>query len=619
MPSVTSTDDPQRNAAKTSPLMTSPTSSHSLAGDNSFQPETVEALELTAAGHAARGGTNLKQAVTGGKPRTILKLYDKTEHEVYRKFRAHPDDPIAPHVPKFDGVAKNVDKSHPEANYLRIANVLMEFVRPKVIDVKLGVRTFLESECTNTKPRSDLFRRMLDIYPDEATSEEVAAGSITKHRWMTLRDQKTTIGNLCYRIDGIAGLKDITKKEMDLELSGLNTLEDTVVRFKDFCDIVACDGGEAPICHPPSVIAERLLAQLKAVQKGMEASAIVKEHEFIGTSLLLCADETGQTGVNWIDFAKTHAVPPGMAITHRKPWELGNLEDGLLIGVDFMVKAWELTVAELRATPEELMQPETPGTCLDDTALLHPDGFAPASGIASPISRSSSSTGQEEGVSTGYGTEPVIPNSVDSDYCVKANGSKISTCSNRSMSRSSRRASSKKLSMSMGASVAAPSRLTANTIGQESDEGVVSNEENPSDVNTLMQLSCFWKGEDDEYEEMGHSKSQAPLMDENAGGEGSDMIRLPSMLFNESSDPRPSALERLETCTEGKASVTSLRSSMSSIRAQATTFRTWIYSRLFSRRSQPVKDEAPVAVVSPAGPDSTDSQSPKGATGWFNN
>merc|ERR1711975_111880 len=129
--------------------------------------------------------------------------------------------------------------------------------------------------------------------------------------------------------------------DLDRELAGLRTLEDTVSTFSDFCDLVACDGGEAPICHPPRVIAERLLAQLKDVQKAMEASALVKEHEFIGSSLLLFADEAGRTGVFWIDFAKTYAVPAGMTITHRKPWELGNHEDGILIGMGSIVKAWE--------------------------------------------------------------------------------------------------------------------------------------------------------------------------------------------------------------------------------------------------------------------------------------
>merc|ERR1712216_977473 len=105
----------------------------------------VQSLQCVAAGHASRGGKSIKQSsyTDAGKPQIILKVLDKTEHEVYTKFKEHPSDPIVAHVPQFEGVSVGVDKKSLETQYIRIANLLLNFTHPKVIDVKLGVRTFL--------------------------------------------------------------------------------------------------------------------------------------------------------------------------------------------------------------------------------------------------------------------------------------------------------------------------------------------------------------------------------------------------------------------------------------------------------------------------------------------
>merc|ERR1719217_1608498 len=111
----------------------------------------------------------------------------------------------------------------------------------------------------------------------------------------------------------------MTKDEVNAELAGFRTLGHTVNAFKSFVDFAACDGEEAPMCYSPHELAEQLLNQLKVVRKAMEASALVQVHEFIGSSLLLLADGLGHTGVYWIDFAKTHILPEGVEVTHRKP------------------------------------------------------------------------------------------------------------------------------------------------------------------------------------------------------------------------------------------------------------------------------------------------------------
>ena len=61
----------------------------------------------------------------------------------------------------------------------------------------------------------------------------------------------------------------------------------------------------------------------------------LQEHEFIGSSLLILYDRTGTKGAWMIDFGKTTKVD--RPITHMKPWELGNHEDGYLLGLDALI------------------------------------------------------------------------------------------------------------------------------------------------------------------------------------------------------------------------------------------------------------------------------------------
>ena len=57
----------------------------------------------------------------------------------------------------------------------------------------------------------------------------------------------------------------------------------------------------------------------------------------IGSSLLLVHDDH-RADIWLIDFAKTYPLPAGVNITHIDQWELGNHEDGYLIGLDNLIR-----------------------------------------------------------------------------------------------------------------------------------------------------------------------------------------------------------------------------------------------------------------------------------------
>ena len=52
------------------------------------------------------------------------------------------------------------------------------------MDIKMGTRTFLESEVKNPALRKDLYEKMTKLNPDEPTAEEHRLKAVTKLRYM---------------------------------------------------------------------------------------------------------------------------------------------------------------------------------------------------------------------------------------------------------------------------------------------------------------------------------------------------------------------------------------------------------------------------------------------------
>lgn len=309
-------------------------------------------LSVVAAGHASTGtGPSLRKLDPEvGKPATILKVLDDNEHDVYCRLAGdYVDDPVNEFVPAFHGIVEECDEKGEPTRFIRIDNLLHRFVKPKVMDVKLGTRTFLEKECQNMKLRPDLYKRMSELYPEDITDEDRVAEAITKHRFMQARDANTTISKLGYRVDGIAGYRAKSRKEVADELSKFRTIEDTCSAFHAFVEVCATNDGQTEGKRDilSLAIAKAILCNLANLCAAAEKSQFVKQHELIGSSILVVADASGQVGVFWIDFAKTNLMAEGGGLSHRAAWEMGNHEDGVQFGLDNLVRAWSSVVTEL--------------------------------------------------------------------------------------------------------------------------------------------------------------------------------------------------------------------------------------------------------------------------------
>lgn len=85
----------------------------------------------------------------------------------------------------------------------------------------------------------------------------------------------------------------------------------------------------------------KYLQRLKAIRATLKASTFFATHEVVGSSLLFVHDAT-DAGIWMIDFAKTLPLPPHLKhIRHDAEWQVGNHEDGYLIGVNNLIDIFQ--------------------------------------------------------------------------------------------------------------------------------------------------------------------------------------------------------------------------------------------------------------------------------------
>lgn len=227
-------------------------------------------------------------------------------------------------MPKFHGVRESNGET-----YLELQDLLQGFKDPAVMDIKMGRRTFLESDVIpNTKLRNDLYKKMIAVAPNEPTSAEHEQQAVTKLRYMLFREQMSSSESKGFRIEALRmkGSTPIT----DLKTVKCETdVYDTIAQF---------------LCSKRHITKE-LLKRLKQIRTYIEKSDFFQCHEIVGSSIFIVYDEE-HAGAWLIDFAKSRQLNANIKVDHRRQWVPGNCEEGLLFGIDELIKVFEEIIAD---------------------------------------------------------------------------------------------------------------------------------------------------------------------------------------------------------------------------------------------------------------------------------
>jgi len=155
---------------------------------------------------------------------------------------------------------------------------------------------------------------------------------------MTLRDSLSSTQALGFRVDAVL-TSSFHKTAFESELFMARDDSDVMLALRSFLPSIA----EGHDCHPREM-ARSLLRQLQALREALTSSAIFPKTEFIGSSLFFAADTNGKVGVWMIDFNITSVCDSGLK--HDVPWEVGNREDGYLIGLVNLERLWGMLISD---------------------------------------------------------------------------------------------------------------------------------------------------------------------------------------------------------------------------------------------------------------------------------
>lgn len=224
-------------------------------------------------------------------------------------------------VPHFYGT---VHSPSTDENFIELQDLLSGFQDPCVMDIKLGCRTFLESEVNNKTLRPDLYQKMIALDPQAPTAEEHQLQAITKLRYMVFRETLSSSHLKGFRIEalrlqGQAPLQDLKTIKTDVQI------ESTMLQF---------------LKRAQRTQLKSLLKRLKQMRQIIENSEFFQTHEIVGSSVFIVYDEV-HIGCWLIDFAKTRPLANGQRLNHRLPWQPGNHEEGLLKGIDELISCLE--------------------------------------------------------------------------------------------------------------------------------------------------------------------------------------------------------------------------------------------------------------------------------------
>uniref|UniRef100_A0A914PAI1 Kinase n=1 Tax=Panagrolaimus davidi TaxID=227884 RepID=A0A914PAI1_9BILA len=213
---------------------------------------------------------------------------------------------------------------HKNESFIEIQDLLADFPNTStraIMDIKIGTRTFLESEVANSSKRKDLYKKMVDIDPNEPTEEEKADEAITKLRYMQFRERESSSASLGFRIEAA----QLPGGKLQKSFKKVKTAENVLQTLKEF------------LGDRVEKASKELEQRLREMRTSIENSDFFKSHEVVGSSILIIYDEE-KSGAWMIDFAKSKQVPENIQLNHRREWEVGNHEDGYLHGLDNLIE-----------------------------------------------------------------------------------------------------------------------------------------------------------------------------------------------------------------------------------------------------------------------------------------
>ncbi|XP_065832744.1 inositol-trisphosphate 3-kinase B-like [Oscarella lobularis] len=245
---------------------------------------------------------------------TILKKATSWEKVALEKIQG---DVIKQFVPDFHGVVQQEGQP-----YLQMQDLLANFEDPAVMDIKMGIRTYLADELMKAKAkgelRPDLYEKMVKIDNSAPTDAENDQKAITKPRYMQWRETISTTAEYGYRIEAVK-----------LPHEGPH-----IKPFKMMKDPRQVAKWLNQFSFENDKIRATIIDRLHQLRTALEQSPFFQQHEVIGSSLLFVCDTIGNAGVWMIDFGKTTA-------NRNEVTDPRNRGDGYLFGLDNLIGVWE--------------------------------------------------------------------------------------------------------------------------------------------------------------------------------------------------------------------------------------------------------------------------------------
>lgn len=245
----------------------------------------------------------------------VLKRHSVCEEHCLQRLMG---DVLRPFVPEYHGPLERAG-----LRFIRMDDLLAPFLRPSVMDCKMGVRTYLEEELGRARAqpslRRDMYLKMVEVDPAAPTPQEHTLHAVLKPRYMQWREHCSSSASLGFRIEGIKS----EDGSVNRDFKRTKTQEQVMEVFWEFS-------------RRSKVVLGRYRERLVLMRDVLERSPFFQTHEVIGSSLLFVHD-SDQAKVWMIDFGKTTPLPSGQTLTHRRPWVEGNREDGYLLGLDNLI------------------------------------------------------------------------------------------------------------------------------------------------------------------------------------------------------------------------------------------------------------------------------------------